>query len=78
VNDVAGFHMMSKVNVNGPKKHPVYKLLNPNDGIEWNFETIYLVDSTGKVTTHKDTEPKKLTKRIGGLLVAMKRNIKEL
>lgn len=38
------FNMMQKITVNGPRAHPLYKLLKGNAGpIKWNFFTKFLV-----------------------------------
>ena len=49
------FPMMSKIDVNGPKTHPLYTYLKHakkgvlgSEGIKWNF-TKFLVDRTGDV-----------------------------
>ena len=70
------FPMMRKIDVNGPKAHPLYAYLKSakkgllgSEGIKWNF-TKFLVDRAGEV---KDrfapmTEPKALEGAIERLL----------
>ncbi|KAK5782095.1 glutathione peroxidase PWA37_005078 [Arxiozyma heterogenica] len=50
------FHILKKINVNGPDEHPVYKYLKEQKrgvlgfkGIKWNFEK-FLIDRSGIVT----------------------------
>ena len=70
------FPMMRKIDVNGPKAHPLYahlksakKGLLGSEGIKWNF-TKFLVDRTGKVAGRfaPTTEPKALEGAIERLL----------
>ena len=70
------FPMMRKVDVNGPKAHPLYAWLKGQkkgvlgtEGIKWNF-TKFLVDRDGKVVERyaPQTEPKDLEGDIGKLL----------
>ncbi len=55
------FTMMEKIAVNGPRTHPLYKLLKGHAGpIKWNFFTKFLVwcqsDSSCTVERH-DNQP---------------------
>ena len=70
------FPMMRKIDVNGPKAHPLYTYLKASkkgvlgtEGIKWNF-TKFLVDRTGKVKGRfaPTTEPKALEGAIEALL----------
>lgn len=66
------FDLFSKVDVNGPKAHPVYQLLKNaskglfgSESIKWNF-TKFLVDRSGRVVDRYSpmTNPKKLRSAI--------------
>ena len=66
------FDLFAKVEVNGPKAHPVYQLLKNaskgilgSESIKWNF-TKFLVDRTGHVVDRYSpmTNPKKLRSAI--------------
>jgi glutathione peroxidase len=70
------FPMMRKVDVNGPKAHPLYAWLKTakkgvlgTEGIKWNF-TKFLVDRQGRVTGRfaPTVEPKALEGAIEALL----------
>jgi glutathione peroxidase len=70
------FPMYSKVEVNGPNTHPLYKQLKKgakgvlgSEGIKWNF-TKFLVDPKGKVVKRyaTATTPAAIEKDIAGLL----------
>jgi glutathione peroxidase len=70
------FPMMRKIDVNGPKAHPLYAYLKGTkkgllgtQGIKWNF-TKFLVDRTGQVKARfaPTTEPKALEGAIEALL----------
>jgi len=70
------FPMMRKVDVNGPKAHPLYDYLKGakkgvlgTEGIKWNF-TKFLVDRSGQVKGRfaPMTEPKALEGAIEALL----------
>ena len=70
------FPMMRKVDVNGPKAHPLYDYLKGakkgvlgTEGIKWNF-TKFLVDRAGNVVGRfaPTTEPKALEGAIERLL----------
>ena len=70
------FPMMRKIEVNGPKAHPLYDFLKSQKkgvlgtaGIKWNF-TKFLVDRTGKVVGRfaPTVEPKALDGAISRLL----------
>ena len=70
------FPMMRKIDVNGPKTHPLYAFLKQekkgvlgSTGIKWNF-TKFLVDRSGKVVDRfaPTIEPKALEGAIERLL----------
>jgi len=70
------FPMMRKIDVNGPKAHPLYAYLKKSkkgllgsEGIKWNF-TKFLVDRAGHVAGRfaPTTEPKALEGAIERLL----------
>ena len=70
------FPMMRKIDVNGPKAHPLYAYLKKakkgvlgTEGIKWNF-TKFLVDRQGRVTGRfaPTVEPKALEGAIEALL----------
>ena len=70
------FPMMRKIDVNGPKAHPLYAYLKSakkgllgSEGIKWNF-TKFLIDRSGKVQGRfaPTTEPKALEGAIERLL----------
>ena len=70
------FPMMRKIDVNGPKAHPLYAYLKSakkgvlgTEGIKWNF-TKFLVDRSGQVKGRypPTTEPKALEGAIEALL----------
>jgi glutathione peroxidase len=70
------FPMMRKIDVNGPKAHPLYAYLKKakkgvlgTEGIKWNF-TKFLVDRHGQVTARyaPNVEPKALESAIEALL----------
>jgi len=51
VNYGVSFPMFSKIDVNGPNRHPIYKWLvsnTDNKDIEWNFGK-FLIDREGKI-----------------------------
>jgi len=70
------FPMMKKIDVNGPKAHPLYAYLKKakkgflgSEGIKWNF-TKFLVDRQGQVVGRfaPTVEPKALEGEIEALL----------
>jgi glutathione peroxidase len=70
------FPMMQKVDVNGPKAHPLYAYLKKarrgvlgTEGIKWNF-TKFLVDRSGQVVKRygPNVEPKALEGAIEALI----------
>ncbi len=70
------FHMFDKVDVNGPKAHPLYQQLKQHapgilgtDGIKWNF-TKFLVTREGKVVARyaPTTSPNALDRDVANLL----------
>lgn len=70
------FPMMRKIDVNGPKAHPLYAFLKTQkkgvlgtEGIKWNF-TKFLVDRDGRVVDRfaPTVEPKALEGAIEALL----------
>lgn len=57
------FTMMSKIDVNGPDAHKVYKFLKKEAGpatITWNFATYYVISPDGSITSHTGIEPMQL------------------
>jgi len=44
----ATFQMFSKIDVNGPSAHPLFKFLEDGQDIRWNFEK-FLCDRNGKL-----------------------------
>jgi len=77
INYGVSFPMFSKVDVNGPTAHPIYKYLKselpgfPGNSIKWNFGK-FLIDKNGKPIKRFSpyTVPGKLTKDIEKLLKA--------
>jgi glutathione peroxidase len=69
------FPMFSKIEVNGPQAHPLYKFLKSEksgwlgSAIKWNF-TKFLVDRSGKVVARygSATKPESLKDKIEALL----------
>jgi glutathione peroxidase len=70
------FPMMRKIDVNGPKAHPLYASLKKakkgvlgTEGVKWNF-TKFLVDRTGEVKARfsPNVDPKSLESAIEALL----------
>ena len=70
------FPLFAKVDVNGPKAHPLYEHLKSeapgilgSEGIKWNF-TKFLVDKSGKVVKRYGSvdTPEKIGKEIESLL----------
>jgi len=70
------FPMMQKIDVNGPKAHPLYTYLKKakrgflgTESVKWNF-TKFLVDRSGQVTRRfaPNVEPKALEGAIEALL----------
>jgi glutathione peroxidase len=70
------FPIMRKIDVNGPKAHPLYAYLKKakkgvlgTEGIKWNF-TKFLIDRNGRVTERfpPTAEPKALEGAIEALL----------
>ena len=62
------FHMMEKIDVNGPNTSELYKYVKAQAGVDkitWNFATYFLVAKDG-VTVHafSNTEPKDLRTKI--------------
>ncbi|MBN2559038.1 MAG: glutathione peroxidase [Clostridia bacterium] len=75
INYGVSFQMFEKINVNGGKRHPLYKFLieNSPDGkgadIKWNFEK-FLVSRTGEIAGRYSSikTPKSLDRLIKKLL----------
>lgn len=75
INYGVSFPMFSKVDVNGPNAHPLYKFLKselpgfPGNEIKWNFGK-FLLDGKGKPIKRYSpfTKPEKLIKDIENLL----------
>tara|TARA_B100001094_G_C18067085_1_gene738019 strand:- start:155 stop:631 length:477 start_codon:yes stop_codon:yes gene_type:complete len=70
------FKMFTKIDVNGPDTHPIYKHLKSkiqgpegSEDIEWNFAK-FLVDKSGNVVGrfHPKTKPEELNEKISALL----------
>jgi glutathione peroxidase len=69
------FPMFSKVDVNGPSAHPLYRFLTKakrgllGSGIQWNF-TKFLIDRQGNVVDRfgSSTAPPRLARKIEALL----------
>ncbi len=54
------FTMMEKIDVNGPKTHPVYLFLKKHSTvhhIEWNFATYFVIAPNGHVFPFSGVEP---------------------
>ena len=54
------FTMMEKIDVNGPKTHPVYLFLKKHSSvhhIEWNFGTYFVIAPNGHVFPFSKVEP---------------------
>mmetsp|Transcript_9769 Transcript_9769/g.13814 ORF Transcript_9769/g.13814 Transcript_9769/m.13814 type:complete len:229 (-) Transcript_9769:181-867(-) len=65
------FTLMDKIDVNGPKTHPVYVHLKKNAGpkrIGWNFDTYFVVSPTGEVRSFSGVEPLELKSIISDLI----------
>lgn len=74
------FHLMEKIDVNGPRTHPVYAFLKKhtsNRNIDWNFATTYVIEceeANCKISRHdglpssalKMAKPKKFRKKKAG------------
>jgi glutathione peroxidase len=77
INYGVSFPMFSKVEVNGPNAHPLFKYLKselkgfPGNNVKWNF-TKFLVDKNGKPVKRFSpiTKPESLRKDIENLLSA--------
>ncbi|OPH54722.1 glutathione peroxidase [Paenibacillus ferrarius] len=75
LNFGVNFPLFSKINVNGPDAHPLYRFLKQQasglfgSGIKWNF-TKFLVDQDGKVLKRfsPTTSPSKIEGQIRKLL----------
>ena len=70
------FPIFSKIKVNGPEAHPLFKLLKSDkpgifrtQSIKWNF-TKFLIDSNGKIVERFSprVEPKYIRKEIEKIL----------
>jgi len=67
----SNFHLMKKVNVNGPKKSSVYEFLRQHSGdadIRWNFNTKFVVHcddtkDTCEITRHDGISSTKALKK---------------
>ena len=65
------FHMMEKIDVNGPNASDFYKFLKTQAGIDtiaWNFATYFLVETDGTVHAFSDIEPKDLKGKLTELM----------
>jgi glutathione peroxidase len=76
LNYGVSFPMFAKIDVNGPKTHPLFALLKKEEkgvlgteAIKWNF-TKFLIDRTGKVVARyaSVTKPEAIAKDIEKLL----------
>ncbi len=76
VNYSVKFPVMSKIDVNGDKAHPLYEFLKKNvpgimgsEGIKWNF-TKFLIDRTGKPKKRfaPQTKPEEMSAEIKNLM----------
>lgn len=75
INYGVSFQMFSKIDVNGPTAHPIYKYLKsekkgfPGNNIKWNFGK-FLIDRNGNPVKRFSpfTKPEKLRKDIEKLL----------
>lgn len=66
-----GVNMMSKIDVNGGKTHPVWQFLkeqHPGD-VRWNFAAKFLVDSEGNVVERNGDSAGASKAKIEALLV---------
>ena len=55
------FRMMSKIDVNGPGQHEVYRFLKEKMGqeeIEWNFASYFVVNRKGRIKSYNGGSPK--------------------
>lgn len=43
------FDMFAPVDVNGPNAHPLFKQINPESKIAWNFDGKFLIDREGNL-----------------------------
>lgn len=75
INYGVTFNVMSKIDVNGPNTHPLYKYIKDNSpgllgkSIKWNF-TKFLVDAEGNIVERYSpmTSPEKIKPQIEKLL----------
>ena len=54
------FRIMSKIDVNGPDQHEVYRFLKERveqEEIEWNFGTYFLIKKEGRVSSFNGASP---------------------
>lgn len=49
------FPMFSPVDVNGAGAHPVFKVLNAQSNINWNFAGYFLTDKEGRLAKRYDS-----------------------
>ena len=65
------FPMTEKLDVRGDNAHPIYKILNKDNVIDWNFNK-FLVDKDGNTVQHygKMVEPNSIKSDIQALLSA--------
>ena len=57
------FRIMSKIDVNGPRHHEVYRFLKEMMGqedISWNFGTYFLINREGRVQSYHGASPRSL------------------
>jgi len=65
------FHMMNKIDVNGPNTHKVYNFLKEATGVKrisWNFATYFVVSPSGEIEAFSGTEPHELRDTIVDLM----------
>ena len=72
--------LMEKVDVNGPQTSSVYQYLkratnSANEDIQWNFNTIFLIDAEGNVGRHNGHSPLSLAQPIKKLLASAQGSI---
>lgn len=69
------FNMMEKIDVNGPKTHPVYQYLkgacsNCSGDVRWNFAAKFIIDKKGNVVERNGDNPLASEAKIKQLLAA--------
>ncbi|MEW5315451.1 MAG: hypothetical protein WDW38_006878 [Sanguina aurantia] len=68
------FDIYDKIDVNGPKTHPVYKFLKAQTGcdgdVNWNFAAKFIIDKQGNVVQRNGDNPMKSEPLLKTLLAA--------